>query len=37
LHVKIKINSHLSKKERELYEEIAKEKNIDFADSKGIF
>lgn len=37
LHITIRINSHLSKKERELYEEIAKEKWIDFADHKGFF
>lgn len=37
LHINIKINSNLSKKERELYEELAKEKCIDCADHKGFF
>ncbi|EKE29624.1 MAG: chaperone protein DnaJ [uncultured bacterium (gcode 4)] len=37
LHVIIKVPTHLSKRERELYEEIAKEKWIDFADHKWIF
>ncbi|EKE27776.1 MAG: chaperone protein DnaJ [uncultured bacterium (gcode 4)] len=37
LHVIIKVPTHLSKRERELYEEIAKEKWIDFADNKWIF
>ena len=37
LHVIIKVPTHLSKKERELYEEIAKEKWIEHADHKGLF
>ncbi|MDD2487344.1 MAG: J domain-containing protein [Candidatus Gracilibacteria bacterium] len=35
--IDIKIPTSISKKERELYEQIAKEKGIDFADGKGFF
>lgn len=37
IHLKIKIPTHLSKKERELYEELAREKWIDHADHKWLF
>ncbi|EKE26880.1 MAG: hypothetical protein ACD_4C00133G0008 [uncultured bacterium (gcode 4)] len=37
IKIEIKTPTHLSKKERELYEQIAKEKWIDFPDSKWIF
>lgn len=36
-HINIRIPTSVSKKERELYEQIAKEKWIDYADHKWIF
>lgn len=37
IKIEIKIPTNLSKKERELYEQIAKEKWIEYSDSKWIF
>jgi molecular chaperone DnaJ len=37
IHLDIKIPKKLGKKERELYEEIAKEKKVNVCDKKGIF